>query len=280
MIRLQDQSLSAKSLTQLDIHQQRVNAEPDYPAKVARASRMWRPKNKAFDEVVEKLVVMCPGTRRCCYCEDGRGDDVEHFFPKTLYPELAFAWQNYLLACSACNSNAKRNQFAVFDAANVEHDVTRARGAAMIQPPSGNPVLINPRYENPLDYFEIELLMTFSLLPHPNLDARARRRAEYTIDILQLNDRTELTDWRRESFEAYLDWLARYKQYRDNKSKRITRQIDRLRRIPHLAVWEEMKRLYRSQSNLDWKKITTTYSHIAEMNDYFIEMPEVLEIGI
>lgn len=53
--------------------------------------------------------------RTCVYCdrelpEEHRGD-VEHFRPKSIYWWLAYKFENYLLACSACNSAYKGEKF-------------------------------------------------------------------------------------------------------------------------------------------------------------------------
>ena len=76
------------------------------------AARLWaRRKNKTFEEVRETLAQMSSGRQRCMYCEDNEGTDIDHFWPRASFPERAFDWDNYLLACSACNTNYKRDQF-------------------------------------------------------------------------------------------------------------------------------------------------------------------------
>jgi len=47
------------------------------------------------------------------YCEDSAAVEVEHHHPKAHYPELAFAWENYLYACGPCN-RPKNSKFAIF----------------------------------------------------------------------------------------------------------------------------------------------------------------------
>ena len=48
---------------------------------------------------------------KCAFCETNvERWDVEHFRPKSLYPWLAFSWDNLLLACPTCNGN-KSNHF-------------------------------------------------------------------------------------------------------------------------------------------------------------------------
>ena len=44
---------------------------------------------------------------KCAYCESlinaSRSQQVEHFKPKSLFPSLAYDWDNYFLACNGCN---------------------------------------------------------------------------------------------------------------------------------------------------------------------------------
>lgn len=78
----------------------------------ARAATLWGSKSKeAFSEVRGVLKEMAGGLERCMYCEHNEGTDIEHFWPKSEYPERAFDWPNYLSACSHCNSNHKRAKF-------------------------------------------------------------------------------------------------------------------------------------------------------------------------
>ena len=56
--------------------------------------------------VVDALWEMQHG--KCCYCErrlpeTGHLKAVEHFRPKSIFPELRNEWRNLLLACSQCN---------------------------------------------------------------------------------------------------------------------------------------------------------------------------------
>ena len=45
--------------------------------------------------------------QKCAYCEHPlnarRSGQVEHFKPKSLFPSLAYDWDNYFLACGGCN---------------------------------------------------------------------------------------------------------------------------------------------------------------------------------
>jgi uncharacterized protein (TIGR02646 family) len=73
--------------------------------------RSGKNRRAAFEHVRATLGQMASGRERCMYCEDSAGTDIEHFYPKSMYPSRCFRWHNYLLACSHCNSNEKRTQF-------------------------------------------------------------------------------------------------------------------------------------------------------------------------
>jgi 5-methylcytosine-specific restriction endonuclease McrA len=56
-------------------------------------------------EIKEALLQETHG--KCIYCESKirhvSPGDIEHIKPKSLFPELCFAWTNLTLACSECN---------------------------------------------------------------------------------------------------------------------------------------------------------------------------------
>ena len=66
---------------------------------------------------------------KCVYCESKitivTYGAIEHFFPKSVYPELTFDWENLMLSCDRCNdANHKGTKFPLDS--------------------QGNPLLINP----------------------------------------------------------------------------------------------------------------------------------------
>ena len=69
---------------------------------------------------------------KCAYCESKitvvTYGSIEHFRPKSIYPELTFEWNNLLLSCDICNDiGHKGNQFSL--------DI------------NGNPLLLDPTDE-------------------------------------------------------------------------------------------------------------------------------------
>ena len=175
MIRLLPVELPQHALDALHGFQRRVDAGATYADQVVLAKRLFpqqnKPKNKTFNAVKHALTELCSGARRCCYCEDSVADEAEHIKPKNLYPEVVFAWENYLYACGPCNG-PKNNGFAVFatDDGRIVH-VRRARGAPVRPPTPGAAVLIDPRWEDPLEYMELDLLDTFVMVPLDDADS-------------------------------------------------------------------------------------------------------------
>jgi uncharacterized protein (TIGR02646 family) len=164
---------------------------PD-PSKKAQTSWDHKPKS-TFDEVRAVLEDMAPGLQRCMYCEDSAGTDIEHFRPKSVYPALAFCWENYLLACSHCNSNYKRSSFPV--------------------DPQGEPLLIDPT--SPVDDPVKHLLLTVADFKFQPLDAKG----EATIEVFGLNARSPLVRGRKNTLNALVALLRRYdQQHKDDPS--------------------------------------------------------------
>jgi uncharacterized protein (TIGR02646 family) len=248
MIQLPDIALAAGAAEGLQVYQAEVDAIADYPARVAAAARLFEARNRVgnavFDEVKRVLDRMCSGARRCAYCEDSLADEVEHVRPRTLYPDVVFAWRNYVYACGPCNG-PKRSHFAVFvDNATTSVDVARRRGDPIVPPPDGTPVLIDPRTEDATALMTLDLAGTFYFQPLQPEGTRAHERARYTIKALGLNARDALVRARRAAFRDYVAHLHKYVNQRaagaeppqlaDVRAEILQRQ--------HPTVWREMQR--------------------------------------
>lgn len=89
-------------------------------------------------EIKSSLESMLHG--KCAFCESFIQNvdygDIEHFKPKSKFPELAVSWDNLLLACKKCNGKEQK-------------------GDEWPTLQNGGP-LINPSEENPEDFFEFE----------------------------------------------------------------------------------------------------------------------------
>jgi len=178
------------------------------------------------------------------YCEDSAADEVEHHRPKDLYPGHVFAWENYLYACGPCNG-PKNNRFAVFAADGSLVDLTRKRGQLPKPPPTGDPVLLHPRIEDPLDYMMLDIRgNTFLFVPTAPKTSREFKRADYTIAIMELNYKDHLPIARREAYGSY---RARVTEYISKRNAGVGRlrlrlMIKAIKRMQHPTVWSEMRR--------------------------------------
>ncbi len=207
---------------------------------------------------------MCAGARRCGYCEDSAADEVEHIRPKDLYPELVFAWHNYLYACGHCN-RPKNNRFAVFPrGARKPIEVRRRPGAPLEPPRQGTPALIDPRHEDPMAFLMLDLRETFFFIPIASKGSKDHARAEYTLDILRLNARELLLVARAEAFTGYRARLSEYVSLREQGAapSALARRTQSIQRAAHPTVWKEMQRQHRQHP---------------ELRDLFRRAPEALD---
>ncbi len=230
----------------LQLWQSDIDVLPDYASRVAEAKRSWSLRNtkanKTLTAVKETLASMQGMLRRYAYCEDSCADEVGHIRPKDLYPELVFAWANYLYACGCCNVE-KRNDFAVFAGATDEwHDVKRGRDAPVLPPRTGEPVLINPRHENPVDFLILDL-GTFQFVPLADPGTRDHTRAVYTMSVLSLG-REPLRKARENAVHGFRDRLYAYGRAKaeGHAAGELSRSQTSLLHSPHQTVWREMQR--------------------------------------
>lgn len=120
---------------------------------------------------------------KCAFCECKPGEsgniEVEHFEPKSIYPELTFDWDNLLPVCRKCNE-------------------AKADSDTRIAP------IINPAKEDP------ETLLTYDILRIIPRDGSGEEdKAKKTIEVCNLNCK-RLYDARiklMESLTSYFDEL-------------------------------------------------------------------------
>ncbi|CAN5922072.1 HNH endonuclease [soil metagenome] len=175
--------LEPASVATLASLQKDVDSAGDAPARAGilwKRQRSGKRRAAAFGDVRVKLQTMAPGRARCMYCEDSLGTDIDHFRPKSVYSGLAFAWSNYLLACSHCNSNEKRAEFPL--------------------DPSGSALLIDPASEDPV----VHLV----LVPETGRLEPVSPRGSESERVFGLNRRDELTAGRTDTW-TQLERLVR-----------------------------------------------------------------------
>jgi uncharacterized protein (TIGR02646 family) len=249
MIRLPDTNLPEAVANQLEKWQKELDVL-DYPTQVSEAKKRFSAKNvktnPTFRSVRSSLTDMCSGNRRCCYCEDSVADEVEHVRPKNLFPEQTFVWKNYLYACGPCNG-PKSNDYAVYDGVTVPyHEFKRKKDDPIVPPPLGDEVLIDPRKEDPFAFIELDIWETFRFMEKEEEENRDWHRANYTIDLLRLNEREYLVNGRRSAFNAYRSLLKEYISDRDADSPQdhLDGLIENIKISNHPTVWKEMQRFH------------------------------------
>lgn len=98
---------------------------------------------------------------KCSFCECIAGESsylqVEHFYPKSIYFDKAFEWDNLLPACGKCN-------------------LSKSDVDTMNEP------IVNPYNYNPIDYFDYASICLVPSVNSPNSDI-----SDNTIDICNLN---------------------------------------------------------------------------------------------
>ena len=110
----------------------------------------------------------------CWYCErqcdtsaehGGRSPTVDHFRPRSRFPQLVYEWSNWVFSCHACN---------------VENKKDRWPDIGYVDPCADNAT------ERPERYFDYDT-DTGQIAPKSGLSGNARRKASYTIRDLGLN---------------------------------------------------------------------------------------------
>lgn len=187
----------------------------------AEARRLWKLQaNSAFREIRRVLARMAPGVAHCMYCESSEATDIDHFRPKSRYPRLAFRWNNYLLACSGCNSNQKRDQFP--------------RDAA------GERLLIDPTRDDPREHL--------ALSPFTGIYVALTPKGEASIRVFGLQ-RATLTSCRQIAWGTVEGLILRYAlaKRRGDDARALDSQRD-LCRFPHASVFEALLDVANSSS--------------------------------
>ncbi|HSK80773.1 MAG TPA: HNH endonuclease [Thermoanaerobaculia bacterium] len=215
MKRIQRLPLTSPSLAFLLKRTQKVIGASDARAE---AKRLWEMRDsQAFREIREVLGQMATGIERCMYCEDSEGTAIEHFWPRAVYPDRAFDWLNYLIACSRCNSNFKRDQFPLDG--------------------GGQPLLVNPTEEDPLDH------LAFSPATGRYAARPRSAKGDPSLEVFGIN-RATLSRGRLNAWTGLSQLLIGYARARrtgnDEKAERIEKTV---REYPFAGVLAALLRI-------------------------------------
>ena len=181
----------------------------------ARAAELWQSKSRThFRTIRLALRNICSGNERCMYCEDSAGAHIDHFRPRAMDSLSTFVWENYLLACSICNSNYKRDEFPL--------------------DPSGNAQLVDPTVDEPQDH------LMFSSATGRYEPVPGSTKADESIRVFGLN-RAVLETARRDAWQLFEIGIVAYgKALDDGKSDKAEQIGASLRRLPCAGVLQAL----------------------------------------
>lgn len=148
---------------------------------------------------------------KCAYCECVAAQDIEHFYPKSMFPKQMFSWQNFFRGCKNCN-NFKRDEFPLMA--------------------NGKPILLDPCIEEPLDYFVWDF--------ETGMIGFQEIRGETTANLLRLN-LEPLREERRLKLRIVLFLLARVcneQPVSQETSDRLREELDQRR--PWLGIIRQL----------------------------------------
>jgi hypothetical protein len=269
----------------------KTDTATNFTAQVNRAAGTWKPKNKHFTIIKDKLQSMTVAGR-CNYCECDRACDIEHIYPKSKFPQFAYTWTNYILSCSFCNSYLKIDKFAVFLPKGSAIKIDLKRNSKPVAdtdaPPSDDGVLINPRTENPRDFLRLNIIgQTFFYEPiDTDKNSRNYQRADYTRILLDLNQEN-LRKARESQASFYWNYLNKYIQAKNATNfedlqktidgdfpfldKKLDFKIEQIRIVENFKI-EIQKAMYPTV----WDELKRQKEYLPRTNELFKAAPEAL----
>ena len=138
-------------------------------------------------EIRKQLLIRQKGL--CAYCEielgsnhdTGIGRHIEHILSKSRHPRLTFEYSNMLLSCFSSGSKDEVSIDAEYDSNPVSCGHANDKKTHNWD----ESLFIKPTDSDCERYFSFEL--EGEIIPHPELNDRESQRAQYTIDLLNLN---------------------------------------------------------------------------------------------
>ena len=122
-----------------------------------------RPTDRAWQSFRDDLIPLFHGL--CAYCEQTDPGEVDHFRPKSRFPEKVYIWSNWLFSCHACNL-AKLDKWP--DEGYVDPCATDSSC-------------------RPEHYFEFSL-GSGRIIPRAGLSCQEKSKARLMINDLKLNE--------------------------------------------------------------------------------------------
>ena len=136
---------------------------------------------------LDTLRQMMGERQRCMYCLDSHATDIEHFWPKTPYPQRMFVWLNLLLCCAECG-RFKGDRFPLAD---------------------GVPLLVDPTAEDPWDHLDFDPTTGNVVARFDTAANEWTAKGQATVGLLQLDRREAMAAGYRKTYGRLADIVAR-----------------------------------------------------------------------
>lgn len=158
---------------------------------------------------------------KCAFCECIPSEsgylEVEHFAPKSIYPKLAFEWDNFLPICRKCNG------------IKLAHDTVK-------EP------LVNPSKENPEVFFDFNYISMICSKNSPNTQKSIRTIKVYNLNATRLvKARSDLLFHLTNYINTLEGWISEVENSdtKIKKNHRIIKLRDSIEMIESLASEKE-----------------------------------------
>ena len=171
---------SLEDPVQRDLDQRQQEANRKHAAGALHATEEWKAARRAATvrAVHATLRSMMGDRERCMYCLDSHGSDIEHFWPKTPYPERMFQWLNLLLCCTECG-RFKGDEFPLSN---------------------GLPLLVDPTVEEPWEHLDFDTDTGNVVAKFDAQTGAWSPKGEKTVEVLQLDRREALSAGYQQTF--------------------------------------------------------------------------------
>jgi uncharacterized protein (TIGR02646 family) len=175
---------------QRQLHQKQIEADRKREEGILQVDAEWKSarQTKLLIAVLTTLKSMMGERERCMYCLDSHGTDIEHFWPKTPYPERIFLWPNLLLCCTECG-RLKGDDLPLSE---------------------GQPLLIDPTTEEPWLYLDFDPT-TGNIVARFELDRNDwSPKGLKTVEIFHLDRREALAVGYQRTYRRLSDIVERF----------------------------------------------------------------------
>lgn len=188
MLRIRRVDLPKPAQNTLEKRQNRANQK--HATRTLQVGKEWDSARKSsiFQTILRVLKSMAGNRERCMYCLDSHGTDIEHFWPKTPYPERMFDWQNLLLCCTECG-RLKGERFPLSEI---------------------GPLLIDPTAEDPWLHLDFDPT-TGNIVARFELRSNSwSAKGLKTVEVFHLDRREAMAAGYRRTYMRLADLVSRY----------------------------------------------------------------------